>query len=395
VKPILKRISVRAVLLLSAASAGGAPEAAAGPQPFVVHADSPALRAGLPVRHRFPGRFSADLTPAQVEALRRLGIRVAPVGRMQLAAPRCSPWPQCRDGSGSGGSVRVAVPGDPTPWGIELLYGTGSLTATSGGAGVRVAVLDTGVNRNHPDLSRRVVDCADFTGGPAGSTRVRSGSCEDKEGHGTHVAGTILADGGADGLGIFGVAPEAALLAYKVCSSTGCWTDDIAAAIDRAGRQGAHIVSMSLGASQPSPLISEAVARNPQLLFVAAAGNDGPALGSIDYPGADPAVIAAGAIDAGLGVPDWSSRGINDGDFVVEAREVELGAPGVGVESTWMDGGYRVLSGTSMATPHVSGLAAKLWQGSAADTRALLQGLARDLHEAGDDPATGLGLPGL
>jgi len=105
--------------------------------------------------------------------------------------------------------------------------------------------------------------------------------------------------------------------------------------------------------------------------------------------------MAVGAIDVNEVVPSWSSRGINDGDYIVEPREVEFGAPGVSVESTWKDGAYKVISGTSMATPHISGLAAKLWSGNAADTRTLLhdKALLHDLHTTGDDTATGFGLP--
>ncbi|MEK7609296.1 MAG: S8 family serine peptidase, partial [Patescibacteria group bacterium] len=92
-------------------------------------------------------------------------------------------------------------------------------------------------------------------------------------------------------------------------------------------------------------------------------------------------------------VPDWSSRGVNDGDYVMEEREVEFGAPGVNVESTWLDGSYRYLSGSSMAAPHISGLAARLWNGSATSTRVLISRRARDIWALGDDTATGFGLP--
>ena len=154
---------------------------------------------------------------------------------------------------------------------------------------------------------------------------------------------------------------------------------------------------MSLGGNTQSSLIRDAIDRavNNGVLVVAAAGNDGPAEGSIDYPGANVNVIAVGAIDSNEDVPSWSSRGINNGDYIIEEREVEFGAPGVSVESTWKDGCYNTISGTSMATPHVAGLAAKLWQGSASATRDYLQELAKnhDLYTPGDDTATGFGLP--
>ena len=225
-----------------------------------------------------------------------------------------------------------------------------------------------------------------------------NGRCEDKNGHGTHAAGTVLADGGADGLGIFGVAPEADLFAYKVCGSNGlCWADDVAAALRAAADRGAEVASMSLGADVESSLIRDVVtyAVDNGVLVVAAAGNDGPADGSIDYPGANAKVVAVGATDSGDNVPSWSSRGVNDGDFMVEEREVEFGAPGVSIESTWADGSYNIISGASMATPHVSGLAAKLWQGNASDTRSHLQSIAQDIAASGDDTATGFGLPHL
>jgi len=280
---------------------------------------------------------------------------------------------------------RACYPSEQTPWGIVKVNGS------SGGAGVKVAVLDTGVYKDHLDLKANIADCKDTT-----KRGIKNG-CADRNGHGTHVAGTILASAGSDGKGIYGVAPEAKLMAIKVCGASGCWADDIAAGIKYAADNGANIISMSLGGDTQSSLIRDAINYATGEGVLAAAGNDGPADGSIDYPGANVKVIAVGAIDSAEAeaVPSWSSRGINDGDYIIEEREVEFGAPGVSVESTYKDGCYTNMSGTSMATPHVTGLAAKLWDTNATTTRTKLQELAKlhDVYTEGDDTATGFGLP--
>jgi subtilisin len=220
--------------------------------------------------------------------------------------------------------------------------------------------------------------------------------CEDNNGHGTHVAGTVLANGGSDGLGVYGVAPEADLMVVKVCDKRGyCYGDDIAAGIEYAADHGANIISMSFGGDSPDPMVLQAIdhAVESGVLPVAAAGNDGPEDGSIDYPAAYVKVIAVGAIDETESVPYWSSRGLNDGDNVVEEKEVEFAAPGVSIESAYNDGCYAYMSGTSMATPHISGLAAKLWQGDSGNTRDYIHDIAEDIAPNGDDRASGLGLP--
>ncbi len=345
---------------------------------YLVKSHSKSLKYEHGVRHEFDVGFTTKLSSAKVDNLRKQNVEVEEVPLYHILAK-------------GGGTTTRLIPSDQTPWGIGKIYNNPLLTSTSGGLGVDVAVLDTGVKTDHLDLKNRVAQCKDFTKG----LLVRNG-CKDDNGHGTHVAGTILADAGSDGKGIYGVAPQAKLFAYRVCDSSGsCWSDDIAAAIDYAGSNGAEIISMSLGSDVESSLIRDAISRNSKVLIVAAAGNDGPLLDSIDYPGANANVVAVGAIDINENVADWSSRGINDGDYLVEEREVEFGAPGVNVESTWNTGGYRLLSGTSMATPHISGLAAKLWQGSAPLTRTYLQERAKlhDLSIPGDDIATGFGLP--
>jgi subtilisin len=392
------------------------------PLPYYVNSESSVLKAFLGVKHEFPGVFSTELTQWQIRFLNTLGIKTEPVQLYQIIGkPVCGDGvvhpseecgepdlPECPEGTACIDCKCVTepepcYPDDQTPWGIEKVYGKDPTDPfiPSGGAGVTVAVLDTGVDTDHPDLVANIVDCitkvTHFT--PDAKT------CEDGHGHGTHVSGTVLANGGPEGLGIFGVAPEASLMAVKVCDRRGwCYGDDIAAGIYYAADSGANIISMSLGGDTPDSQILAAIdyAVDKGVLVVAAAGNDGPEDGSIDYPGAYVKVIAAGAIDINEAVPDWSSRGINDGDYVIEEREVEFGTPGVNIESTYNDGCYTYMSGTSMATPHVSGLAAKLWDmadgtldgtGNAADTRSYLESIAKDIWETGDDTATGFGLP--
>jgi len=354
---------------------------------YLVKSHNPVLKNFLETRHSFDSGFTAKLNEHQIAGLQKARIDVEAIPLYQITKPpgACTPWPDCKNGDPEPDpdTSRQVFPQNQIPYGVAMVNGG------SGGTGVTVAVLDTGVFKDHLDLD--VTLCKDTT-----KRGIKNG-CKDNNGHGTHVSGTIAANGGADGLGITGVAPNANLWMIKVCGNAGCWTDDIAAAIRYATDQGANIISMSLGGDSKSSLITNAVdyAVGNNVLVVAAAGNDGPTIGSIDYPGAYVKVVAVGAIDQSKNVPSWSSRGINDGDYVVEEKEVEFGAPGVSVESTWNDGGYNVISGTSMATPHVSGLAAKLWNGNAAQTRTDLQNLVNliDLLPLGDDPATGFGLP--
>src|SRR3989338_834751 len=116
---------------------------------------------------------------------------------------------------------RKYLPADQTPYGIEQIYNDNTIASTSGGAGIDIAILDTGVYKSHLDLKRRVKQCVDFSQGSWYGTTIKVGTCTDGHGHGTHVASTALADGGADGKGIYGVAPEANLFAYKVLSNSG------------------------------------------------------------------------------------------------------------------------------------------------------------------------------
>lgn len=313
-------------------------------------------------------------------------------------------------------TVQAAYPSDQTPWGIQAIYNDNNITYTTGGDGIKVAVLDTGINRNHIDLTDNVEQCKDFT---QTSSSMVNGSCTDRQGHGTHVAGTAVANGGYDGAGIYGVAPQAELWGYKVLGDNGSgYSDDIAGAIRHAADEGVRtgskvVISMSLGSSGKDTMIASAVdyAYGKGALVVAAAGNSGPSANTIGYPGALVNAVAVASLDNTFvngthKVSDFSSRGNpnTDGDYVIQEKDIEVSAPGGGIYSTAVDGNYTTMSGTSMATPHISGLAAKLWSSnkawSNAQLRSEIQRRAK-LYDikggtgaaTGDDYASGFGFP--
>ncbi|MES3516423.1 MAG: S8 family serine peptidase [Natronomonas sp.] len=293
------------------------------------------------------------------------------------------------------------------PFGVRATYGQNDLQEPRGGDGVSVAVLDTGVDRSHPDLRGQVTLCRDFTG-----ETVRN-ECTDANGHGTHVAGTIAAQGGTDDRGIYGVAPDAELYAFKVCDDEGqCSGSALREAIRTAADEGADIVVLSLG-GQAEPRVLEAVeyATQRDVAVIAAAGNSGPDIDTIQYPAADRRTIAVGAVGAlsgefvapnNYGVAEFSSRGVrgpySDGD-----RHVDVSGYGVGVLSP-VPGGYARLSGTSMAAPHVAGLSARILARNPGmtppelketlHTRASRIDVTEGRHAGpGYDPAAGFGFP--
>ncbi len=341
----------------------------------------------LSVRNNFDGGFTADLTDWQLRLTKIFGVEIERVQKLYVSPSSSEPAIQ-------------KSPDSQIPWGVAVMHGTGELERTSGGESVTVAVLDTGVSKDHPDLTGQIEDCKDFSNL---KQSVVNGKCEDKNGHGTHVAGIIVADGGKEDKGIYGIAPDAKLLAYRVCDADGsCWADDIAVAIHAAVDEGAHIINLSFGADTESPLIHEAIdyAGDHNVLVVAAAGNDGDYAGSIDFPAANARVISVGALDDKNEVPEWSSRGSNSDTKDNESNEKDLqfAAPGVNIESTWKEG-YAVLSGTSMAAPHIAGLAALLWnndeENPADAVRTQLKKLAHDIGSEGEDNDSGFGMPML
>jgi len=270
-------------------------------------------------------------------------------------------------------------PAQKLPWGVDRVDAD---LSNHTGAGVKVCVVDTGIDKDHPDLQANIVGGRNFV--TKGAT-VDPTKWDDDNGHGTHVAGTIAAVDNT--IGVVGVAPSASLLAAKVLNRQGSgYLSDVIAGIDYCVQNGAKVVSMSLGSSSDVQAFHDAVdaAYASGVLLVAAAGNDYG--GAVSYPAAYDSVVAVSATDSADNPASFSNVG----------PEVELAAPGVSILSTYKGGGYATLSGTSMATPHVSGVAALAWEANPlltnAEVRALLQSTADDLGAVGKDNLFGYGL---
>ena len=269
-------------------------------------------------------------------------------------------------------------------WGLSI-YKVPEQWKKTRGQGIKVAVLDTGIEESHPELRDAIDQSRDFTRSPFGPA--------DRAGHGTHVAGTIAAR--KNDLGVVGVAPECRLLIGKVLGDDGSGTSaSVAAGIDWASDAGAHVISMSLGSPVSSSDIYAAILRAVQQgrFVICAAGNDGRP-NSVNYPGRWNETVAVGAVNANGELSRFSSQG----------DELDICAPGENVLSTYIGGAYAKLSGTSMATPFVSGVVALMLAKhhlrggkTPIETHAqLLEHLRRTATDAGvpgKDPHFGYGL---
>jgi major intracellular serine protease len=230
------------------------------------------------------------------------------------------------------------------PKGIELIAAP-KIWEKSKGKEITVAILDTGCDVTHPDLSKQIIGGRNFTDDDNGNPDVYN----DYNGHGTHVAGTIAAV--QNNNGVIGVAPEAGLLILKVLDKNGSGQYDwIINGINYAVEQKVDIISMSLGGSEDVSELHEAIqnAIANQILVVCAAGNEGDGKDFSDefsYPASYNEVISVGAINLQYRTSEFSNSN----------NEVDLVAPGEEILSTYLNGTYAKLSGTSMATPHVSG----------------------------------------
>jgi thermitase len=268
------------------------------------------------------------------------------------------------------------MPNDPelaNQWGLASTRFGGAWNEAKGD-GAKVAIVDSGVYSEHPDIGR-IVAQRDFVEGDA--------VADDDYGHGTHVTGIAgaLTD---NGKGVAGGCFGCGLIIGKVMGFGGFTTDSrIVEGIDWSVNQGADVVNLSLGGPADSSVLRRAVnrAHGQGAVMVAAAGNDGAS--EPRYPAAYSKVIAVGAIGTDDRLARFSNRG----------RWVDLAAPGTDIISTSNSGGYDRQSGTSMAAPFVSGLAGLLAsQGMSADSiRQGMQATAEDLGPAGQDPRYGHG----
>jgi subtilisin family serine protease len=281
----------------------------------------------------------------------------------------------------------MSIPNDPIykefQWGLRKIGMESVWDVTTGSPDVIVAVLDTGVDEDHPDLAGNVLDGYDFVHDDPGPW--------DDSSHGTHVAGVIAALGD-NNEGTAGIAWLTKILPVKVLDDKGLGPD---AAVSRgiiyAVENRAKIVNLSSGTPYQSRLLDEAVkfAERRGVMVVAAAGNTGDKGNEVIYPAAYPTVMAVGATDEKDNAPPFSQR----------QSYVAIAAPGVDIPGpAWRDGGngpYILNTGTSAAAPHVSGLAALLLaikpDQTPADLRGLIRASADEINPRSRDAFLGAG----
>lgn len=263
-------------------------------------------------------------------------------------------------------------------WGVAAMA-VDRLRSVADGAGVTAGIVDTGVDRGHPLLANCVA-ARDFTGSPYGD--------QDLNEHGTHTTGTV----GAQDPRI-GVAPGCKLVHGKCLSDQGSGRGDwIADAMQWCVDQGAEVLSASLGSPEEDPTITRKMRELAErgVWIFAAAGNSGAGTPDVDWPGRSPHCLSVAALNPDLTPASFSNSG----------AKIDTAGPGVGIWSTRPGGGFRQMSGTSMATPFVAGVFTlyrsalkKLGRPipAVADLRALLLSDSADTHTPGRDRRTGPG----
>ena len=274
-------------------------------------------------------------------------------------------------------------------WGVKHIGAGDVHTNGNTGTGIKVAVIDSGIDYTHPELAANYVGGYDFVNNDSDPM--------DDHGHGTHVSGTVAAV--KNGAGVVGAAPDASLYGLKVLGADGSGSfSSVISALQWATDNGIKITNNSYGSSgNPGTLVEEAFNNSATagILHIAAAGNSGNCWGkgnNVGYPARYASVVAVAATNQSDVRPCFSSTG----------PAVELSAPGVSINSTKLGGGYVEFNGTSMASPHVAGAAALVIAAGISDTngdgrindevRQVLNDTAEDLGDTGRDNKYGWGL---
>jgi thermitase len=294
------------------------------------------------------------------------------------------------------------VPNDPrygNQWGYQKINAPGAWDTTRGSSSVKVAVIDSGIDPDHPELRGKVVSQKDFVNDDDDATAGHI--------HGTHVAGTIAANTNNND-GVAGTCPNCSLLIARVLDNNNEGsTSDLIEGINWASSNGAKVINMSLGGFASSAPLQQAIdnAWNKGAVLVASAGNDGTD-GTQRFPAAYANVVAVGATDSNDARATWDDPNTTAFEQSNSGNWVDVAAPGKGIHSTtggfywpWTQryqGLYESWDGTSMAVPHVSGLAGLIFSKGGfmldnAQVRSRIESSAKDLGTTGRDNVFGHG----
>ncbi|MFB6103428.1 MAG: S8 family peptidase [Haloplanus sp.] len=379
----------------AAVQARGLPDSAGNDAPITTAGNNDQVEKGDPPARHIVGTDS----PAATEEAKRRAKEVRHVlefGDIGTAVAGRFPEP-AREALERRSDVRyieadgtMTAIGEAVPWGVDRVDADVAHDSGATGDGADIAILDTGIDSDHPDLTgnlgsgRAFVECGTAYDGSNcdGNGNTCHEPWDDDNDHGTHCAG--IADAVDNTEDVIGVSTTATLHPVKVlgCSGAG-YLSDIAAGIEHTTDQGWDVGSLSLGSSTDSSTIRDACqyAADNGVLLVAAAGNEGPCSDCVQYPAAYDTVVAVSATDSDDNLASFSSTG----------PEIELAAPGEVIPST-IPGGTASFSGTSMACPHVSGAGGLVMANGSSNTeaRTALQDTAEDIGLSSSDGGYGL-----